>query len=144
MSPRKNPWSKPDITSPSGAFEADSTMPLDAEVPTGTHEIHLDVLQPKRRHALELIRGPGSPRTFTLSTEEVIIGRAVECTVRIESNDVSRRHLRLTSKEDEYACEDLGSRNGVYLNGVKIHSAVLRNEDQLQLGDAVFIYREGS
>jgi hypothetical protein len=145
MPPRKNPWSSPDLTSPSDTWDSPATVPLDEEeVPTGSHEVHLDVPQPRRRHTLELIRGPTAPRVFTLSTDEVVIGRAPECAVRVESNDVSRRHLRLISKEDEYSCEDMGSRNGVYLNGVKIHSAVLRNEDQIQVGDAVFIYREGT
>ena len=37
---------------------------------------------------------------------------------------------------------DQNSANGVYLNGTKTHSAVLRDGDQLQLADVVLIYRE--
>ena len=38
---------------------------------------------------------------------------------------------------------DLDSRNGVYLNGVKIHSAVLHGGDNLQLGSVVLVFHEG-
>ena len=33
--------------------------------------------------------------------------------------------------------------NGIVLNGLKVHSAVLRDGDQVQLGDVVLSYREG-
>jgi pSer/pThr/pTyr-binding forkhead associated (FHA) protein len=53
-------------------------------------------------------------------------------------------HARLQRLDDEYSVEDLDSRNGVFLNGLRVHSAVLRDGDQLQLGDAVFTYTEGA
>jgi pSer/pThr/pTyr-binding forkhead associated (FHA) protein len=38
---------------------------------------------------------------------------------------------------------DLNSSNGMYLNGVKAHSAVLHEGDQIQIGNVVFIFHEG-
>jgi pSer/pThr/pTyr-binding forkhead associated (FHA) protein len=49
----------------------------------------------------------------------------------------------LTRQGDEYIALDLGSRNGIYLNGIRIHSAVLREGDQLQLGEVILLYHEG-
>ena len=45
---------------------------------------------------------------------------------------------------DEYACTDMESHNGVFLNGVKIHSATLREGDTIQIGDVILIYHEGT
>jgi pSer/pThr/pTyr-binding forkhead associated (FHA) protein len=56
---------------------------------------------------------------------------------------LSRSHLSLTFIDEEFVCHDLDSSNGVYLNGVRIHSATLRDGDQLQLGAIVLVYREG-
>ena len=37
---------------------------------------------------------------------------------------------------------DFESRNGVFLNGIKVHSAILRDGDILQLADVVFDFYE--
>ena len=46
--------------------------------------------------------------------------------------------------DGEYTLEDLESRNGIYLNGVAVHAAVLRDGDEVQLGDFIFAYQEGT
>jgi pSer/pThr/pTyr-binding forkhead associated (FHA) protein len=38
---------------------------------------------------------------------------------------------------------DLESSNGVFLNGVRVHSAALHEGDVIQIGDAVLVFREG-
>ena len=38
---------------------------------------------------------------------------------------------------------DNDSHNGIFLNGVKIHSAVLRDGDVIQAADSTFVYYEG-
>mgnify|MGYP003350451155 CR=1 FL=1 len=48
----------------------------------------------------------------------------------------------LQRHEEGYELLDNGSRNGVLLNGLKIHTAVLRDGDVVQVADAVFIYHE--
>jgi len=112
---------------------------------TKSHVINqLGVELPQRHTTLELISGPGSPRTFSLGGAELVLGRAPDCELRIDSQEISRKHMKLVRKETEYLCEDLGSRNGIYLNGIKVHSALLRDEDRIQVGDAIFVYREGS
>jgi len=92
---------------------------------------------------LKLVSGPGAPAELPVSTEEIIIGRANDATIRIASAELSRHHARILLRGDEYRCEDLESRNGVYLNGVRIHSATLRDGDTLQLGSAVLTFHEG-
>jgi pSer/pThr/pTyr-binding forkhead associated (FHA) protein len=99
--------------------------------------------RPQRAHALEQRSGPGAPHQYVLEGD-LSIGRAVTADVVLESEDVSRTHARLTRADDEYSIEDAGSRNGVFLNGVQVHAAVLRDGDEVQLGDCLFTYHEGA
>ena len=92
---------------------------------------------------LEQIQGPGAIRKFVITEGDCIVGRSRSATITIPSTLLSREHLRLSWVSEELRCEDLDSANGVYLNGVRIHSAVLRNGDSLQLGDVVLVFYEG-
>jgi len=98
----------------------------------------------QRPDVLAQIEGTGSPCEFVLDFDRIVIGRSVNAHVQIQSSTVSRKHLELKRVGPEFSCTDLGSHNGVYLNGVKIHSAVLRDGDVLHIGDNVFVYRRGT
>ncbi len=93
---------------------------------------------------LEQIEGPGAPRLIPLLEMNLIVGRAPGREIQISSAEVSRQHMLLRRSGKEYYCEDLKSRAGVFLNGIKIHSAALREGDTIQLGNALFVYHEGS
>ena len=101
-------------------------------------------IRPRRAHALEVTRGPGSGTRHVLERDALSVGRSSGLDVHLDSEEVSRNHARLGRVDDEYVIEDLGSRNGIYLNGLKVHSAVLRDGDELQLGDVFLLYHEGS
>lgn len=112
----------------------------------GTREISVNITPFNTTPApfsLHLVQGPGSPRNFLLLREEVILGRSSEADIQVDSTELSRRHLALRREHGQYTVFDLGSRNGVYLNGVKIHSAVLHEGDNLQLGTVVLVFHEG-
>lgn len=96
-----------------------------------------------RPHVLQPVSGPLLPMLIELREEVLIVGRATETDIRIPSSTLSRQHMRLERRYDGYRAVDLDSANGVHLNGIRIHSAVLRDGDVLQLGDAVFMYHEG-
>lgn len=93
---------------------------------------------------LQQIEGPGAPRQFVLDLDEVVLGRSQQAHICIESSRLSRRHALLKKRDGEYSVVDLESANGVYLNGVRAHSAVLREGDAMQIGDVVFVYHEGT
>ncbi|MCU1282054.1 MAG: sigma54 specific transcriptional regulator, Fis family [bacterium] len=63
---------------------------------------------------------------------EVVIGRSRDVTYTVEDDRVSRRHLRITFREETLWAEDLGSRNGSKLNGRRIEGRVA-----LQPGDVL-------
>ena len=100
--------------------------------------------RPRRAHLLELTEGQGAPRRVELKGDRLVLGRGEKVDITIESDEVSRQHATFTRLDDEYQVEDLDSRNGVYLNGLKVHLAILREGDEIQLGDVVYLYKEGS
>lgn len=65
---------------------------------------------------------------------DFIIGRSDECQLSLDDPLVSRRHAVLRVRADGVSLEDLGSRNGVMLNGTKIHG-----EHDLDPGDRIGI-----
>jgi DNA-binding winged helix-turn-helix (wHTH) protein len=91
-------------------------------------------------------RMPTTPRAlqFRLSWEggdvplaegENVLGRVEEAAAWVESASVSRRHARILVSEGKARLEDLGSKNGTFLNGQRIASAVpLADADEIRLG----------
>ena len=112
------------------------------ELTTQRHYSLEDVPRPPAPHSLEQIRGPGAPSRRPLNADCVVIGRAADADISIESTGVSRRHFQIIRNGPEYVCEDCDSSNGVYLNGIRVNSAVLREGDVIQAGDVVFIYHD--
>lgn len=78
-----------------------------------------------------------------LGGADAILGRDRDCTVTIDDALVSRRHARITLGPDGARLEDLGSRNGVYVNGVRVKGAVLlRDGDRIRLGAVDVVFHE--
>ena len=96
-----------------------------------------------RPHSLYQVQGPGSKRRIVLDRTEMVLGRIETADIHLDTRKVSREHARLYRSDGEFRIADKLSRNGVYLNGIRIHSAILREGDVLQVGDCVFQYREG-
>jgi adenylate cyclase len=72
------------------------------------------------------------------------IGRSPKNKIVIDSQRVSRRHAIINVQDiGQFWLIDLGSSNGTYLNGRRIHNPVrLSNQDQLVIGDQVFIFNQ--
>lgn len=71
--------------------------------------------------------------------ESIVIGRGVECDVVIKDVKASRKHCRLTRTEGGFVLEDLGSRNGTFVNGERIEGSVtLKKSQTFQAGDTIF------
>jgi hypothetical protein len=65
----------------------------------------------------------------------VRIGRAADCDLILESQEVSRHHAELLRIDaDSYEVRDLGSTNGTHVNGEQISTAMVRDGDEIRLG----------
>src|SRR5512133_4367605 len=74
-----------------------------------------------------------------LSTE-IVIGRDPTCTVRLDADDVSRRHARIAPEGDGHVVGDLGSLNGTWVNGLEVEIRKLTSGDQIRVGPFVAKY----
>jgi DNA-binding winged helix-turn-helix (wHTH) protein len=78
----------------------------------------------------------------SLAEGENVLGRLEDAAAWVESASVSRRHARILVSEGKARLEDLGSKNGTFLNGRKIDSAVaLADADEIRLGLVPMTFR---
>ena len=89
--------------------------------------------------ALSLLRTDGSQEeAFRFTRAEVILGRERGCDCRLADKTISARHARLAYHHGQWWVEDLGSKNGTYLNQVRINQAVVvTTGDELRCGQVV-------
>ncbi|MDH3727494.1 MAG: FHA domain-containing protein [Myxococcales bacterium] len=78
----------------------------------------------------------GQTTVVPLLRDQITIGRQEGNTIRLTERNVSRNHARLVRSEGSYIVEDLGSYNGVRVNGQRVDAAAeLSSGDQLGIGD---------
>jgi Protein of unknown function (DUF3662)/Inner membrane component of T3SS, cytoplasmic domain len=83
-----------------------------------------------RRQALLIAEG----RRNVLSGDRVMVGRSRECEVVVSDPNVSRRHIELRRGERGWAAVDLGSTNGMKVNGRRLGHAELEPGDRITIG----------
>ena len=81
-----------------------------------------------------IVTGGTRDRELVL-VDSLIVGRDPQCDIS-EQNDplMSRRHAAFSSDSKQAIVRDLGSRNGILVNGTKISEARLRHGDVVQIG----------
>jgi len=90
--------------------------------------------EPPRLRGLQV---PGYPEPIPLTGDELSLGRLTENDVCLPGDvfpSVSQRHARIERREDGLWIEDLGSKNGTFVNGQKIERERISPGDILQLG----------
>src|ERR671933_1018233 len=64
----------------------------------------------------------------------IVIGRSRDCDIQLSDANVSRRHAELRQEGASYWIVDLGSTNGMEVNGKRVKRAKLRDGDTITLG----------
>ena len=76
----------------------------------------------------------GSGRRTVLSGERMVLGRSRDCDVTVDDANVSREHAELRSSGAGWKIVDLGSTNGIKVNGRRVEQAVLHHGDRITVG----------
>jgi predicted component of type VI protein secretion system len=76
-----------------------------------------------------------SNHVILLDKPVVLVGRHPECDVQLESRKISRRHCCLAEVDKSLAVRDLGSTNGIRVNGQLVNESRLRDGDELVIGN---------
>ena len=82
----------------------------------------------------KLIVNDGKRQRELLLVGTMVVGRDPSCDISEADPLLSRRHVEFVSGAIEVVVRDLGSRNGILINGVKTTQAILRPGDMVQVG----------
>lgn len=110
---------------------ATDTLKIDLELAKATDPV------------LILIRGSPQGKKYSLKgAKKFVIGRDKIADIQLDDANVSRQHSQLTFEDDKIYIEDLGSRNGTFLNDEIIGSSKieLAKEDMIKLGSTILKY----
>lgn len=88
---------------------------------------------------LHVVEGPLRGKVFEV-TELASIGRGETCAVRLDGRHISRIHARLEKSGEGMLLKDNGSRNGIFINGQALKEAVLRPDDEIEIGEHVLVF----
>jgi two-component system, cell cycle response regulator len=108
------------ITSPPGSHQ-------DANSPA----LHTE---PVDRPVLLRMDGVQAGEVVSLAILPCFIGRHPSCQIVIDDAGVSRKHARVTLRNDEFWLEDLGSRNGTFIDGKRLERKHLQDGVLIQVG----------
>ncbi len=119
--------------SSSAAPEPDDAPARHPEVnPTTT----IDASRPAAAGALEL-----DGRRRLLDQQVTVIGRSPEADLVVEDPGVSRRHVEIHVRDGRARVVDLGSTNGTFLDGARVHAADLADGNVITVGRTTLVYR---
>lgn len=90
---------------------------------------------------LALTDGP----SILLDKPIVLLGRHAECDLQLNSRKVSRRHCCVATVRDYLVVRDLGSTNGIRINGERVVEGTLKAGDELTIGNFRYqVYLDGA
>jgi len=88
-------------------------------------------------------KGPEVGERFYLDRPRLSVGRDPVSDIFLNDITVSRAHASLEVQDGSVSVADVGSLNGVYVNGESVDRAALRNGDQLQIGRFQMVFMSG-
>ncbi|NVJ27302.1 FHA domain-containing protein [Myxococcus sp. AM011] len=95
----------------------------------------LEAPAPSRAATLTCLTGLDVGRTHALAESRTKLGRGQEATLRLRDRAVSRSHACVLHDDGGFTLEDLGSPNGVFVNGQRVTEPVpLADGDVVELG----------
>jgi len=89
---------------------------------------------------LVVVSGGPAGVEFSLDRAEVVMGRGPDVDLIFKDDAMSRSHAALEVTQDGFRIRDLGSTNGVKVNGAPIEAAALKHGDRIELGEHVLQY----
>jgi pSer/pThr/pTyr-binding forkhead associated (FHA) protein len=95
---------------------------------------------------LEVSEGPdrGTRIQIDAPPSRLVIGRAASCALVLSDVDVSREHIEVQHDLDGCLARDLGSKNGMEVNGKLLRARRLRHGDVLRIGKSAIVYGDPS
>jgi S-DNA-T family DNA segregation ATPase FtsK/SpoIIIE len=87
---------------------------------------------------LVIVEGPAAGTEFALDRARHVLGRGETASIRLEDDALSREHAALEIVDEGVRVRDLGSTNGIHVNGTQMLVADLKHGDRIEIGAGVF------
>src|SRR5258707_15802986 len=89
------------------------------------------------QYVLRFVAGKDQGREFPLPPDlNIVIGRVNDADLLLLDEKISRKHAKISTHGGRVMIEDLASRNGTFVNGVRIRSMELQEGDQIVVGSS--------
>jgi hypothetical protein len=126
---------------PAADVEPGATMIYKPKAPPPTQAVTPEELGMEQ----ELVELTVDGTRHEVKQRRVVLGRSGDCDIQLSDTNVSRRHAELRQEGASYWMVDLGSTNGMEVNGKRVKRAKLRDGDTVTLGstDVVFSRERG-
>jgi hypothetical protein len=115
---------------PVGDLEPGATMIYKPKTPVPTEAVSPEELGMEQ----ELVTLAFDGTRHEVKQRRVVIGRSRDCDIQLSDANVSRRHAELRQEGASYWIVDLGSTNGMEVNGKRVKRAKLRDGDTITIG----------
>ena len=113
----------------------------DKAIPSAAAESEAPPAAAAAAHARLLVsRGSVEIASWPLTPGRISIGRAADNEVQLEARYISRHHCLVETVGDVSTIEDLGSVNGISVNGKPVKHHILQHEDRIALGEHALTY----
>ncbi|MCK6511228.1 GGDEF domain-containing protein [Myxococcota bacterium] len=120
--------------------DQDDSPAEEATVIARVEDLRQQLEEKKDRICLLVISGHLTGQMFRVEQRCVHLGRSSECEISLRDNDISRIHARIEQRDtDTFLLEDLGSTNGTFVNGRRVKSYLLQDNDRIQLGRSTIL-----
>ena len=105
------------------------------------------------QHGHKTWQGPTVGQVIPLDAEEVVVGRGADAlqgshphaaVLYLPFAPINRYHARFHRQAGRFNLEDMQSRNGTYVNGVRIGVVTLNDGDRIQITEFEFVFRLGN
>lgn len=85
--------------------------------------------------------GTDKGKDYRITKEKTTIGKSEASDIMIRSDFISRNHAILFHEKDKFILNDLESTNHTFVNDKKISRRVLKDNDLIKFGDALFKFK---
>ena len=83
---------------------------------------------------LTIVDGKDAGKNIEITKDEILAGRSLDNDFVISDISVSRKHFKIKKEGDRFIISDMGSGNGIKVNGSKTTSATLSDGDIISVG----------
>ncbi len=104
---------------------------------TASEDRTLNMTSPPTRRPPAALFDLRRNRLYRLDKKSLLVGSKPSNDVVLSDPLVSRRHCRIEQRQDGWWVVDAGSRNGTYLNGIRVQAARIHVGDALELGGTI-------